>query len=444
MVKEKRFKILFLILTILFFGCLRKDTFEVDIEWVSRYDGETGWDIPYSMVLDKEGNIYVTGKSWSREGDFDYCTIKYDKEGKQLWVKKYNGEGDSIDFACSITTDNYGNIYVTGSSFGANTGYDYLTIKYDKEGNQLWVRRYQGEGDNEDVAFGIASDRDGNIYVTGYSGNYQNSFDFCTIKYDGNGNLIWVRRYKGPIYLDYSKCVIAIDNNNNIYVGGESEGDACIIKYDKDGNLLWVRKYEKGKVNGMVVDKEGNIYITGESYEGRFSPDYLTIKYDKDGNLLWARRYNGTRNLWDYALAIVLDNEGNIYVTGGSVGDKGYYEDYLTIKYDKDGKVLWVRRYNSPENSDDEPCGIVVDEKGNVYLTGRSVGVGSNYDYCTIKYDKQGNELGIKRYNGPANYFDEPKAIILDNNGNIYITGKSCGVGTSFDYCTIKYHQGLK
>jgi len=61
-------------------------------------------------------------------------------------------------------------------------------------------------------------------------------------------------------------------------------------------------------------------------------------------------------------------------------------------------------------------------------------------DYATIKYDSQGNELWVARYNGPGNNIDEANAIALDEAGNIYVTGVSRGDrgnGIREDYATI-------
>ncbi|MDW8114769.1 MAG: SBBP repeat-containing protein, partial [candidate division WOR-3 bacterium] len=83
-----------------------------------------------------------------------------------------------------------------------------------------------------------------------------------------------------------------------------------------------------------------------------------------------------------------------------------------------------------------------VDNFGQVYVTGESYDTRTDNDYCTIRYDQEGNEVWIKRYNGPGNYIDGPNAIAVDNYGNVYVTGVSDGIETFSDYCTIKYIQG--
>jgi hypothetical protein len=106
-------------------------------------------------------------------------------------VRRYNGPGNYDDEATAIAVDGTGNVYVTGESYGSDTSRDYATIKYNSAGDTVWLRRYNGPGNDEDRASAIAVDGTGNVYVTGWSVGSGTSDDYATIKYSGVGVEEW-------------------------------------------------------------------------------------------------------------------------------------------------------------------------------------------------------------------------------------------------------------
>jgi hypothetical protein len=75
--------------------------------------------------VDSEGNVHITGISAN-----DYGTVKYDAQGDLLWEQLYNGPNNGLDEPAAIVVDKTGNVYVTGTSVGLDTGDDYVTVKY--------------------------------------------------------------------------------------------------------------------------------------------------------------------------------------------------------------------------------------------------------------------------------------------------------------------------
>ena len=428
----------------------------VQEDWVASYNGGYGSDIAYALAVDGSGNVYVTGFSVGlgpcNFACNDYATIKYNASGTQEWVARYDGPAHDDDHATAIALDASGNVYVTGSSIGTVwPDYDYATVKYDNAGNQQWVARYNGPGQQMDFANAIAVDSSGNVYVTGASKGSGTGFDYATVKYDTSGNLQWVARYNGPGNGDDEAYSIAVDASGNVYVTGYSAGlgtglsDYATIKYDSSGNQQWVARYNgpgngTDQANAIAIDASGNVYATGFSDGSGTGFDYATIKYDSSGNQQWVGRYNGPANDDDEARGIAIDALGNVYVTGHSVG-LGTQEDYATIKYDSSGNQQWVARYNGPANLNDDASAIAVDVSGNVYVTGWSVGVSTYYDYATVKYDNSGQQQWVIRYSGPANLDNQAYAVAVDTSANVYVTGYSTGLGGETDYTTIKYSQ---
>jgi uncharacterized delta-60 repeat protein len=413
-------------------------------EWVALYS------VPgagYDLAIDNSGNVYVTG--FSMGIGYDYATIKYSPDGNQLWVANYNGPWNGDDSANALAIDNSGNVYVTGYSMGNGLVFDYATIKYSPDGNQLWVARYNGDANYNDQATALAVDNSGNVYVTGYSDSNNGTYDYATVKYSPDGNQLWVARYNGPGNSSDYADALKIDSSGNVYVTGYSIGsgtgyDYATIKYSPDGNQLWVARYNgpgnnRDIANALAIDNSGNVYVTGYCKAGSgLDFDYATIKYSPDGNQLWVARYNGPGNSDDRANALAIDSSGNVYVTGYSTGSGTGY-DYATVKYSPDGNQLWVARYNGPGNSSDYADALKIDSSGNVYVTGYSTGSGTGYDYATIKYSPDGNQLWVACYSGPGNSDDRANALKIDSLGNVYVTGYSLG-DTSY-YTTIKYKQ---
>jgi hypothetical protein len=375
----------------------------VQEEWIALYNGGNGFDVAYATALDGSGNAYVTGSSVGPGNCLnsicnDYATVKYDASGTQQWVARYNGPASDDDHAAAIAVDASGNVYVTGASIGTTfPDYDYATVKYDASGNQLWVARYNGPGSDFDFATAIVVDPSGNVYVTGYSGGSGTANDYATIKYNSAGQEQWVARYNGP-------------SNSDDYA------------------------------NAIAIDGSGNVSVTGYSIGSGTGFDYATVKYDSSGQEQWVARYNGPGNEDDEPYAMAVDPSGNVYVTGYSTGsDSGY--DYTTIKYNASGTEEWVARYNGAANLLDIAHAIALDASGNVYVTGWSVGLGTGYDYATVKYDSSGQEQWVARYNGTGNDDDQAYAIAVDASANVYVTGYSIGSDGVSYYTTIKYSQ---
>jgi hypothetical protein len=245
---------------------------------------------------------------------------------------------------------------------------------------------------------------------------------------------------------------LAVDDHGGVYVAGESYGlgtheDYATVKYDSSGNELWIGRYnglgnDRDVGYAIATDDCGNVYVTGDSWSDGTKYDYATVKYDSSGNELWVNRYNSQEDYWDYVHAIGVDGTGNVYVTGGSASQLSFFtSDYATVKYDPSGNQVWVRRYNGPGNRLDLAQALALDGSGNVYVSGWSWEDDTDYDFVTIKYSPSGDQLWVKGFDGPANGNDIAYAAAVDDFGNLYVAGWSIGVGTAYDFATVKYVQ---
>lgn len=452
-------------------------------EWAAFYRGPDpcNWNIATALALDDSGNVYVTGESGRfyedcsdglcvTRDDIDYATIKYNRAGEEQWSVRY-GPADGCSHAAAVKVDRAGNVVVTGYDRR-----DFATLKYDRDGRQQWLATFEDISDADDVAVASAIDEAGNVYVTGWSMRNQDK-DFATVKYDHAGTVQWVTRENSPGNSFDRATALALDASGNVYVAGASQtlSDAssvwCLINYNAAGATNWQRHGQSAKdirsraekiatdANGNIyvigsrhnlsrqdyhygtlskynhagaelwstafdstanqgrslpvtldVDRAGNIYVTGASHNA----DWVTIKYDAGGNVLWKARENPGPQSFSGATTMARDDSGNVYVAGVADGDG------VTIKYNAAGMKQWLARYHATE-AIHRVAGIVVSRE-NIYVL---AGIGFYADYLTLKYDRDGQQQWEARHSRAGNSFDHPAALAVDDRENAYVTGEA-------------------
>lgn len=368
----------------------------------------------------------------------------------ERWVARYNSAGNGNDTVTSLVLDNNANVYVAGYCEQNGETSNAVVVKYNAGGVEQWTAVYDGLGQGADIAKDVLVDADGNVYWAGSSMGISTGLDMVTIKYDAAGHEQWVALHNGPVDGDDEATSLAFDSDGNVIVTGYSEGDGTgpdylTIKYTSAGLVLWEARYNgpssgEDAVNAIVIDEDANVYITGRSAGNGSGLDYATIKYDQNGIVQWSLRYNGPGNDYDEAHAITLDGTGNVVVTGTSTGN-WVYKDYCTVKYDPQGLELWVARYDGASNWYDVAKAVAVDTDDNVVVSGYSYAQFLDYDYATIKYNSAGDQLWIQRYNGFSNGDDRAHSMALDADNNIYVTGYTSSYLYVIDYTTVKYNS---
>lgn len=224
---------------------------EGNIKWVRTGDG-VSYNYLYEISVDKSGNSYVSANFSNTMqfegapvvtsvGGTDIFIIKYDTNGNYNWIKTAGGVSD--DGGNSVAVDNEGNVFVAGyfsdnALFGdknltAHGSFDIFCAKYSANGNLLWVKQLGGTGSQ--TAWGVCTDEKNNCYLTGW--------------FSGSG---------------------ALDNTSVVSEGAE---DAYLIKYDRNGNLIWVEPTATGiskQVGGDVSVQSNKIAVAGY-YEGEMN-----------------------------------------------------------------------------------------------------------------------------------------------------------------------------
>jgi hypothetical protein len=236
----------------------------------------------YAVACDDSGNAYVAGYTGyaPASGEGNFSLAGYGAAGNELWKAVYADPQDSGSAACALALDDARNIYVSGWVHRTDSGYDYVTIRYDSDGNQQWAARYNGAANGDDKAAAIVIGTTG-IYVTGSSAGDDGNMDFLTLKYDFSGKLLWQARYNSAENGDDIARSITIDASDNIYITGSG--------------------------NAIPGDEGGSSYLPAPSRPGKSKGYYATVKYDSDGNQLWTARYAGTGDRDDLARVVKTD-----------------------------------------------------------------------------------------------------------------------------------------
>jgi beta-propeller repeat-containing protein len=284
----------------------------------------------------------------------------------------------------------------------------------------------------------LALDSNSNVYVTGYALG-KDYLESVTIKYDSTGVMKW-RTTAGGLSDDYTPSALALDTGGNVYITGtyfvSGHWDYLTIKYNGAGVEQW-RMFGNGAANsrdraaGIAVDAGGNVYVTGQSFNGTYY-DYLTISYTTGGAERWRAVTRGP--LGDYVpSAIGVDSQGNAYVTGTGTGTCGpgcqtSPTDCFTVSYSPSGAERWRAICNAPPNAYFSPSSIAIDGASNVYIAGRATDASSAK--FTRKYDTNGVELW-SAFEGPAaGGYTDVFALAVDAYGNVYVTGPTTDSAT--------------
>jgi hypothetical protein len=380
------------------------------IVWDKTFDtGDEDWG--EDIAVDADGFVYVTGTFWNGV-DFDWLTIKYDADGDTVWTRTYDsGLGD--DETQAVAVDNFGNVYVVGSTQD-NTIRDWRYIMYGSDGTLLWDKTRDWGTDVDQGCHDIVVDTiRGYIFMTGEFIGTDGSYDYLTVKCAiETGNYISENGWSGGVSVNNNGWAITMDPAGYIYVSGtvwSATTDWGTVKYDTNLNLQWDVIHDSGAneyipASAIAVDNvSGNVYLVG--WVENATTDWQIVKYAADSTLLWDKTIDSGAN--EGAWGVEVDTAGYVYVNGDY--DTGTGWDCRTIQCDTNGNVQWHVDYDGGYG-DDAGRGIAIDDSRYLYVIGHSYRT-ADHDYLAIKYEQQ---TGIAENNPPS--MSLPRSWALSQN----------------------------
>jgi hypothetical protein len=330
--------------------------------------------------------------------------------------------------------------------------------------NWQWAK---GTGANAfDSANAVATDKSGNVIMTGYFTNFDVSFgsttlqivgaaDIFIVKYDPNGNVHWAKSFGGS--MNDKATAITTDTLGNSYITGYFASntltmgstvltrgtggthDMFVAKISPSGSVVWASNTGQASndiyPSAIAVDSQGRVYVTGryQGMQANFFVQTLTnlgggpntfdgfvVGLSAAGAITWARNMESVGNV--NPTAITARKNGDFYVTGDFIGTSlsvGSYQvnntntsgtDAFAVKFDYFGNAQWLKKIGT--NLNDYATGIVTDAAGKVYVTGSyysTLTFGSSTimsagmaDMFLAKYDEAGTEIWAKTAGGPG------------------------------------------
>jgi hypothetical protein len=367
-----------------------------EIDWNHANDDD---DYGSSLVLDSNGDVIVGGASFvSTQNDYDFTLLKYSSSGTLIWERHFNGPGSTQDAITAVAVDSSDNIYLVGGSAGLTSGLDYSVQKYSSSGTFLWESRYDYAG-YSDVPVDLIVVA-GKPVVTGGSGDSWTNWDFATVKYDTNGNQLAAKRSSNA-GLGYDQPYdIAKDSQGNVFVCGQyfnAQGDADIkvIKLDDELDEVWTYSQNYAgnddEARGLTIDENDEVFVTGSRQDSLGNAHLFICHLNTAGVESWSSEFQTGSPLHESRGYRITSYDSTLIFTGTM--NLGNTQNMITGSYSKTGNRLWAHEIENTIG-DDAPWNVSVNTDGNIVTTGVQAGnTGPTYILAKYQVRTVGKEL---------------------------------------------------
>jgi len=359
-----------------------------------------------------------------------------------IWQNTYNAFlAPATDAAVDIVVDRFGNSIVTGWSDSLTSSCDFLTIKYDPNGQILWSKRYNSGFGIADYPVALAINLNGEITVTGYRELEPGNNEVITLRYSQNGELLWLRHFT---HSGASRPVAMLaEDGNGVFIcisidTPDGNTDAMIVHYEENGTLAWENSYQNSAFRqdaftALHRATDGSIYAVGHTNSGGYSKALLH-KIDSNGHTLWSRSYDDGNGADEYAISIAGNTEG-VVLAGSSIRNGS--GDFFFIAVDTFGNQRWKEIVDSDDSADNRLVDLAIVEDGLV-ATGYS-SVGTNSNIWTVKLNTDGAQQWQQQFQSIGRSY--PADLVVDSNMNVLLTGFSELSSNHSQMLVVKYSQ---
>lgn len=334
---------------------------EVQPTWVTTYfDGQSF--NPQALAVDDDGYSYVI--STIERTDDDIAVTKFDPAGDFVWQQVLSGV-DSPDWAGDLVLDvEQTRLYVTFRGV-PDDGYTALILyKLDAaSGATIWDTFFRPEGTVTVEAEEIAATPDGGVALTGDIWLPDHRSDYLTLRYDADGNKLWHHTYDdgGQTFFNYDNATeIAIQADGDVVVSGTAQpiqGGSDIVTFCFDGltgAVKWQARYSTGANEvawDLAIAPDGDAVVLGTD-PGGIDLRWVVARYDGDtGQEQWQRLVEPGFD--EFPRSVAVDAAGDVYASGSTDPDgddgNGNPNAVLFSLAGADGSVRWYTELGSDE-----------------------------------------------------------------------------------------------
>jgi hypothetical protein len=387
-----------------------------------------------SLIKGFDGFLYSCGATLNQNGNYDLLLSKLTTNNIVVWSVTYAGVANGDDFASDLVQDSQGNIVVTGAEYISAGNYNALTIKYSNTGNLIWLKSFNGAANSYDGGVSIVVDQSNNYYISGASFGQNSQSDFLAIKYNVNGTQLWSSTWNS-VGLNDLGARIAINNTQVAVVGASQQSSigwkmAAVYFEPLTGALLGSR-LSGGNTDGLnrvsdvAIDANDNTYLIGAVKNLNHGLDLRVIKLSSNYDVIWEQTQNGSANLDDEGMGLELTASNDVVICG-YINSSSTNKDIIVSKYNgTNGSLLWSQVYDE-ESGEDKGIDLKLDLNSNVIVCASSFKTG-NLDFLIMKYaGANGALVATSRWNGDSNLNDVPINLAVDPSDNsVYVVGQT-------------------
>jgi hypothetical protein len=416
--------------------------------------GAWAWPGPYQpatplaafqlTAVGPSGSVYVAGDEYP-EDLAPMIVARVDAAGQELWSKSVPGPEALGVVPHALATDAKRNLIVAGAC-NAGQGDVYVVKFRAGDGAVLWQRRWNNPTvGGDDVAYSVAVDRYGNVYVVGHTETANGMTDAIVRTYDATGHLKWKYTLGTSRYDWFFAC--GLDRYGYLYVTGEYASDPgssklVTLKLGPDGHKVWQRTIAGLGVSygGRYLRVRGtSVTVVGALWVNGLTP--VILRYTLSGKQTWATAWGPAV---DEIRDMTVEGKGRVVLVGTKTVSPGGQAEITAgfLQVYKPGELFpntsttfygdWVGAMPAAAGFNS----VAVDSTGRMYCGGwlDAGPVAAGTDAIVVRYPSVDTLAwpgadAMWRLNGPGAGLDVFSSVLRVSDTAVYAAGKRAGTG---------------